>query len=294
MNAAFFGLALLSALNPKLLVIDLILTTNRRPRLMFVCFLLGGMGLAITAGLLDVFVVHLDEIKIQNHASGALDLALGIPLLVVGLLLATNHLRLGLRRHAAPKKKRVSKLESWVLRALHEPRYGLAIVIGLVAGVPGASYLLALKHLVDSKTSAAAAAFAVVLFVIINFTPVIVPFAFAGVHPQRTESALKRFKNWIVSHERQIAAAVALVAGAYMVISGALRQLGLPRRADHSELGRIAQDLDVVGNGKDSSAAGHAVFGRNTLGAGADRARETDIALADGHLDVTRSGKAVR
>ena len=31
MNAAFFGLAGIAALNPKLLIIDLILATNQRP-----------------------------------------------------------------------------------------------------------------------------------------------------------------------------------------------------------------------------------------------------------------------
>ena len=56
------------------------------------CFLLGGMGLGVAVGLLDVFVVHLDAIKTQNHASGALDLILGIPLVVIGALLAANHL----------------------------------------------------------------------------------------------------------------------------------------------------------------------------------------------------------
>lgn len=55
MNAAFFGLAGIAALNPKLLIVDLILATNQRPRLMFVCFLLGGTGLRLTVGLLNVF-----------------------------------------------------------------------------------------------------------------------------------------------------------------------------------------------------------------------------------------------
>ena len=36
MNAAFFGLAGIAELNPKLLIINLILATNQRPRLMFV------------------------------------------------------------------------------------------------------------------------------------------------------------------------------------------------------------------------------------------------------------------
>jgi hypothetical protein len=52
MSAEFFALAFLSALNPKLLALDLLLIENRRPRAMFVCLLLGGMTVALTVGLL--------------------------------------------------------------------------------------------------------------------------------------------------------------------------------------------------------------------------------------------------
>ena len=132
MNAAFFGLAVLAALNPKLLVIDLILAGNRRPRLMFVCFLLGGMGMGLAVGLVDVLVLRIDAIKIQNHASGGLDLALGIPLLIVGALLAANHVHVHRRPHPAAQPP--PKLESWVERVLHEPHYGLAVLIGAAPG----------------------------------------------------------------------------------------------------------------------------------------------------------------
>lgn len=224
MNAAFFGLAFLSALNPKLLVIDLTLAANHRPRPMFVCFLLGGISLAIAVGLLDVFVVHLDAIQAQNHASGGFDLALGIPLLAIGALLAANHLHVHRRRSHPPAEKRPpSKLEGWALRALHEPRFGLAVLIGAAVGLPGASYLLALHHLVAGKTPAAIAVVAVLVFVTINWAPVFVPFALLIARPQGTEKAIKRFTDWITSHERQIAATVAVTAGAYMVISGTLR-----------------------------------------------------------------------
>jgi len=226
MNAAFFGLAGLAALNPKLLIIDLILVTNRRPFPMFVWFLLGGMGLGLTVGLVDVFVVHLDAVKTQNHATGGLDLALGVPLLIAGALLAANHLHLRRRRpHPPPKQKPPSKLEGWAVRVLHEPRYGLAFLIGAAVGTPGASYLLALHHLVASKTPAAVAVIAVLLFVTINFVLVLVPFVLYIVRPRGTEDAIKRFKDWTVSHERQIAAAVALLAGAFMVITGTVRVL---------------------------------------------------------------------
>jgi hypothetical protein len=69
MSAAFFGLALVAALNPKLLAVDLLLVENRRPRMMFLCLLLGGMGVAIAVGFLDVFVLHADAVKAQGSAS---------------------------------------------------------------------------------------------------------------------------------------------------------------------------------------------------------------------------------
>ena len=225
MNAAFFGLACLAALNPKLLVIDLILAANQRPRLMFICFLLGGIGLGLTIGLLDVLVLHVDAIKTQNHVSGGLDLTLGIPLLAIGALLATDHLHIHRRRPHSPEERPPSKLAAWAQRVLHEPRYGLAVLIGAAVGTPGASYLTALHHLINSKPPTAVAVGAVIVFVLINWALVLVPFAFLGFRPQGTEKALKRFMDWLTGHERQIAAGVALLAGGYMVISGLMRAL---------------------------------------------------------------------
>src|SRR5262249_61348073 len=126
MNAAFFGLGGLAALNPKLLIIALILATNRRPRPMFVWFLLGGMGLGITVGLVDVFVLHLDAVKTQNHASGGLDLALGGPLLIVGALLATTPLHPRRRRPPPPPEQSSRRsCEAWGCGACIRPGTGV-------------------------------------------------------------------------------------------------------------------------------------------------------------------------
>lgn len=227
MNAAFFGLACLAALNPKLLVVDLILAGNQRPRLMFLCFLLGGIGLGVTIGLLDVFVLHLDAIKAQGHASARLDLVLGIPLLAVGALLASNRVRLRRRPHHPtahkPPSKMKSKLQVWADRVLHEPRYGLAVIIGAACGTPGAEYLLGLHHLVTGKYPTAVQVAGVLVFCIINFALVIIPFVFFVTKPAGADDAIKRLKVWLSTHERQIAAAVALIAGGYMVISALVR-----------------------------------------------------------------------
>ena len=98
MNAEFFVLAFTAALNPKLLAIDLLLIENRRPRVMFLCVLIGGLTVGITIGLLDVLVFHLDAIQSQKTVSAGVDLALGLLLLAVGALVATGRLH-GRARH---------------------------------------------------------------------------------------------------------------------------------------------------------------------------------------------------
>jgi len=225
MNAAFIGLAVLAALNPKLFAVDLLLIENARPRLMFACFLLGGLGMSLAVGLLDVFVVQADAISTQGSVSAGLDLALGVPLVVIGALVATG--RLHGRRRAAAKAGDVQppKKEGWAQRVLSEPRFGLAVLLGAVAGTPGGSYIAALHQLVTGKSSTAVQAVAVVVFVLIEFSLVIIPFVFLQFRPEATKARLQRAQAWLMSHARQLMAAVALFVGAYMVISGLVRLL---------------------------------------------------------------------
>jgi Sap, sulfolipid-1-addressing protein len=223
MNAAFIGLAVLAALNPKLFAVDLLLIENARPRLMFACFLLGGMSMSLAVGLLDVFVLQADAVSTQGSVSAGLDLALGVPLVVIGLLVATG--RLHGRHQAAAQAGEVQppKKEGWAQRVLREPRFGLAVLIGAVAGTPGGSYIAALHQLITGKSSTAVQAVAVIVFVLIEFSLVIIPFVFLQFRPEATKARLQLAQAWLMSHARQLMAAVALFVGAYMVISGLVR-----------------------------------------------------------------------
>jgi len=126
MNAEFFALAFLAALNPKLLALDLLLIENRRPRAMFL----------------------------------------------------------------------------------------LAALVGAVIGIPGASYLTALHNLVTGKSSTATQVIAVVVFVLIDFLLIIIPFAFLELWPEATKARLKRTQDWLLGHALQLVATIALLLGA--------------------------------------------------------------------------------
>src|SRR2546421_4422626 len=226
MNAEFFALAFLAALNPKLLALDLLLIENRRPRAMFVCLLLGGMTVALTIGLLDVLVFRADAIKAQGKVSAGVDLALGLLLLAAGALLATGRLH---SRRTAPvpagdaQPGQPGKKGGWAQRVLAEPRLGLAMLVGAVIGIPGASYLTARHNLVTGKSSTATQVIAVAVFVLIDFLLIIIPFAFLELRPEATKALLKRAQDWLLGHALRLMAGIALLLGAYLAVSGLVR-----------------------------------------------------------------------
>jgi hypothetical protein len=229
-NAEFFALAFSAALNPKLLALDLLLIENRRPRAMFLCVLLAGMTVALTIGLLDVLTVHADAISHQGKASAGVDLAVGLLLLVVGMLLATGRLH-GRQRAPVPAgnappeqpEKKEKKKDSWAARVLAEPRLGLAMLVGALVGLPGASYLTALHHLVTGKYSTVTLVIAVVVFVVIEFLLIIIPFVFLELRPEGTKALLKRSQDWLLGHALQLMVAIAVLLGAYLTVSGLVR-----------------------------------------------------------------------
>ena len=53
----------------------------------------------------------------------------------------------------------------------------------------------------------------------------IIPFAFLVARPERTKVWLEHAQAWLMSHARQLMAAVAMFVGAYMAISGVMRLL---------------------------------------------------------------------
>jgi hypothetical protein len=106
---------------------------------------------------------------------------------------------------------------------LAEPRLGLATLIGALVGIPGAAYLSALHNLIAGKYSTATQVIAVVVFVLIEFLLIIIPFAFLELRPEATKAFLKRSQQWLAGHTRQLIAYTALILGAYLTVSALVR-----------------------------------------------------------------------
>ena len=79
-----------------------------------------------------------------------------------------------------------------------------------MAGTPGALYITALHDLVTGNSSTATQAVAVTVFVFIEFSLVIIPFALLVFRPEGTKARLQHAQDWLMSHARQLMAAVAI------------------------------------------------------------------------------------
>ncbi len=224
MNAEFFILAFTAALNAKLLAVDLVLIESRRPRAMFACILAGAFGAAVGIGLIDVLVVHADAIKAQKKPSAAVDLALGLVLLVVAVALFTGMMpvrrgRKGPEDGPGPPDVNAGK-ENRLMRVLRQPRAAFAFGVGVLCGLPGGIYLTALHNLVAGHWSTATRVVGVIVFVIIEFLLIIVPWLCLEIWPDRTAALLRRAQSWLAGHVRQLAEWICLLLGAYLTITG--------------------------------------------------------------------------
>ena len=225
MSAYFFGLAFLAAANPKLLGVDLLLIENERPRGMFIALLAGAVTVTLAVGIVDVLVVQADTINRQDSASAALELVLGVALLLFGVLLGTGRIHRRQNGRGARHGSERDQGENRMTRALRQPRLGLAFLVGAVVGTPGASYIAALHHLVTGHHSTANQIVGVLLFCLIEYLLLIIPLVFLCFRPEATERNLRATTSWLASHARQLVAWVAIVVGTYMVIDGLVRVL---------------------------------------------------------------------
>jgi len=82
---------------------------------------------------------------------------------------------------------------------------------------------LALGFLITSKSSTANQVIGVILFVLIEFLLIIIPFVFLALRPEATKAALSRSQEWLLGHARQLMAYTALILGAYLAVSGLVR-----------------------------------------------------------------------
>ena len=127
-------------------------------------------------------------------------------------------------KRVAKKQQRVDNpQDSWAVRVLREPRLGIAALIGVICGLPGASYLTALHNLKVGKYSTATQVVGVFVFVIIEFLLIIIPWLLLELRPAQTADRLRHAQAWLTGHVLALIAWVSVLLGVFLTVSGLVR-----------------------------------------------------------------------
>jgi hypothetical protein len=231
-----FGLA--AAVYPQLLaVVIVILTRPGARRLLWACYL-GAASVSLGAGL-AVLLVFRDRGTVAGSSSHRLGasaylvvgaLAVLIAILVVrterGRTLAGGSVR-GLiphRRHREPGTPGTTdRLKARAHEALGRGSTLVAIVVGVVLGIPGPFDLLAIGHLARGAYSLIGSIAILLVFILLKLLLIEIPLLSYTLEPGRTAARVDRFSAWMKAHRIEVIAGVVAIVGLFLIGRGISR-----------------------------------------------------------------------
>jgi hypothetical protein len=223
MNGAFVY-ALTAALNPTLLGATTVMLLLDHPKRLLLGYLLGALMTSVTLGLVIVFALDGSASTAQHKLSPAMDLALGVILLVVAFMIRPSRQPreegwLAERRRRKKGDKGDKGPPRWQ-RTLSKGTARTTFVVGALLTLPGASYLIGLHKIADGDPSTVGAIAAVLLFNVIMLALLEVPLIGFVFAPEWTPRAVERFKEWFSRNARMLAFRAALVIGVLLIVRG--------------------------------------------------------------------------
>lgn len=222
-------LAFVAAVYPTLLAGVIVMLSRPAPRPLLAGFLLGGVIVSVTCGLVIVFALKgALSTPHQKSASPWVDLIAGVlSLILAGALWARRDRgRLG-DRHASTLDRsggeqastgEAGAHESFSKRMLAHGSPKAAFTLGLILNLPGIWYLIALKDIAKDKYGPVDAVLLILIFNAIMFLLVEVPLIGYLFSPGGTRARVERFQRWLSANGRLVAATAALLIGAYLIV----------------------------------------------------------------------------
>ena len=217
-----FLLSLAAAVYPALLAAAVVLLALPQPRGLLLGYLIGGMTVSITAGLLilPAFQDSDPVIGSKSTVSPGAYIFAGVLLLAVAWLVGTRRGReVMTRRRPRPEEPKRDK-PSRTSRVLSQGSGYVALGVGAVMNLPGPWYLLALRDIADGSYSKPEQVGLIVLFNVIMFTLIEVPLVGYLLRPDQTAARVAAFNDWLGRNARNIVAILALGFGVYTMVSG--------------------------------------------------------------------------
>jgi Sap, sulfolipid-1-addressing protein len=196
-----FLYSLVAAANAALLAAVTVMLFLPNPKRLLIGYLLGGLLVSLTIGFVIVFAGDQSGASntAENSISPAMDIALGLLLLVIAYVLRTERMELR-RERKKHEKEGVEKDPSRVERVLGRGSARITFLVGMVLTLPGVAYLAALREL-DNLNYATGSTILVILgFNVMLLILLEIPLVGYVLAPERTVVAVQDFRGWLTKN----------------------------------------------------------------------------------------------
>ena len=216
--------SLIAAASASQLAAVTVMLSLPNPKRLLLGYLLGGLLVSLTIGFVIVFAVHHSGATstAQNSISPAMDIALGLILLVVAYVLRSERME---QRRDRKKNEGVKKGPFRVERFLDRGSARFTFLVGVVLTLPGVAYLVALHKLDDLNYGTAPT-----ILVILGFNAMIlllieIPLIGYLVAPERTVVAVQNFRGWLSRNGLKAGIYAAAGLGLLLIVRGLIEFL---------------------------------------------------------------------
>jgi hypothetical protein len=209
------GLALLAALSPTALLIAAVYLGSARPRLTASFYLAGAviMSVIMAVVVLEILrTVGLNQPR-EHEPRYGVRLGLGVIAFIAGLVISA-------RRPKPPDPAKPA--QGFMSKLVANPAPAMAFVVGLLLFTPGITFIAAIQVIATARASVEQIVTAAIVVVILNVLFVWLPIVLYLISPELTGRRLRAFNEWLRTHGHAILAAALVVAGALLIINGAL------------------------------------------------------------------------
>lgn len=206
-------MAIAVSFEPFRLGMTVLMLNRPRPMLQLLAFLSGGFVMGMAVGLVVLFAFRNVSTGSAHFTLPRVQIGIGVAALLVAVLLAS-------RLRGPASNAQLDKVSARIQSIATGGSLWVAGVAGLGIALPSVDFLAALAVIVASGSPPATQVSALLMFNVIAFALVEIPFLAHAVAPERTASAMARLNSWIQSNRRRNIALVLAVVGCVLLAVG--------------------------------------------------------------------------
>jgi hypothetical protein len=205
--------AFLAAISPTALLILAVYLGTAQPRRTAALYLAGAIIMSVITAAAAVIVIRVAGLNLQRSHAPRYGLRLGLGVLALAAAALMS------RRKPAPAG---APQRGLVARLAAEPSPLIAFLAGLLMFAPSVTFIAAVQVVATARAGFALTTVGVAIVVTISVMIVWLPLAAYLAAPGFTARKLKALNGWLRAHGRMLALTAMTVAGAVLVIDGAL------------------------------------------------------------------------